>query len=116
MPSMTTFLLGVAALAAVIYAIGVDTTRNAVTTAGSKTKRAATTSTGAALGGIGFGAQLGYEVIQAGMMEPFAVTTIIAGITGFLGIEGMLGGLSGVQYLLIGVAIFAVVAVLGGDD
>jgi len=45
------------------------------------------------------------------MMEPFAVTTILAGIGGALGIEGMLGGISGLQYLLIGVTLFAGVVI-----
>lgn len=116
MPSMMTALLALVALAAVVFAIGVDRTRYAVTSAGSKTKRAATSTTGAAIGGVGIGAQVGFEIIQAGITEPFAVATILAGVTGYLGIEGMLGGITGLQYLLIGVTVFVAVAVLGGDE
>jgi len=123
MPEVMTAVIGFAALAAVIYAVGVDRTRNAAATGagaaktgGQYAKKAATSTTGLAVGGLGAGLQIGAEVVRAGMMEPFAVTTILAGVAGALGIEGMLGGITGLQYLLIGVALFAAVLIVGGDD
>lgn len=110
----TAVLLAVAA-AAVIYAIGLEETKQAATTVGGKTKRAATSTAGAGLMGAGIGMQLGAEIIQAGMAEPFAVTTIIAGVAGALGIGGVLE-ISGLQFLLIGITFFVAVVVFGGDN
>ncbi len=113
---MTTAFLALLALGAVVLVVGVDTTKSAAKTAGGVTKEAADTTAGWGLAGVLGGLQLGGELFAAMAMEPFAVTTALAGIAGALGIEGMLGGISGLQFLLIGVTIFAVVVLYQGDS
>ena len=109
-----TAILAVIAVGVIIYAVGVERTSAAATTAASGTKRVATSSYTAGAAGLGIGMQLGYELMMAIAQEPFALTTVIAGVTGALGIEGMLGGVSGLQYLLIGIAAFALTYAVAG--
>ncbi len=108
--AMTTTLLALLALGAVVAVVGVETTKSAATTAGSKTKSLADTTAGWGIAGALGGLQLGGELAAMFVMEPFAFTTIIAGVAGALGIEGMLGGISGLQFALIGVTVTAAVA------
>ena len=110
----TTAVLAVLAAGVVVYALGVERTTAAASTAASGTKRVATSGYTAGAAGIGIGMQLGYELMMAIAQEPFALTTAIAGLAGALGIEGLLGGISGLQYLLIGIAAFGLTYVAAG--
>lgn len=106
MPNAT-LLLAVIALGAVVLVLGTERTAAAAGTAASGTKQVATSSWTAGVAGLGIGLELGYQIVQAVAMEPFAFTTALAGLFGALGIEGYLGDLTGVQFLLIGLAVFA---------
>ncbi len=106
-----TFVLALVALGAVVYAVGLDTTKQATVGGARTAKRVGQTTTARATAGFLGGIAIAEQLALAAMMEPFAVTTILAGIGGALGIEGMLGGISGLQYLLIGVTLFAGVVI-----
>lgn len=114
--SVETLLLAVIATGIVVWALGVERTKDATKRAGSGAKRAASSTAGLAMFGAGAGMQLGVELVNAGMAEPFAVTTILAGIAGTLGIAGYLPDLSAAQFLLIGIGIFALVLAVRRDS
>lgn len=107
---MTTAVLALAALAVAVYAIGVSRTRQAVGSAAGTARGAATRGRMEILGGLGAGLMFGEQVIQAILNNPYGLTTIIAGVAGALGIEGLLAPITGPQFLLIGFLIFAGVA------
>ncbi|RLM53765.1 hypothetical protein DVK02_12890 [Halobellus sp. Atlit-31R] len=108
---MLTIALAAGVLGIVIYAIGFDTTRTAASTAGGGAKRVATSSAAAGAAGVGLGLQFGNELFQLLIMDPFAGTTVLAGVAGALGIGGYLGGITMAQFLLIGVGITGLVAI-----
>jgi len=115
--AMTTAVLGLVAVAALVFVIGVDSTRTAATKAGgtvrSKVNRSVALGAGGALAGLQFGDQL----VNAIFAEPGFALTAVAGIMGALGIEGVLGDISGLQFLLIGFVAFLVIyAMFGGGD
>jgi len=109
MPNMATGLLVALALVGVVMVVGTSRTASAAGTAGSGARRVVTSSWTAGLAGVGAGLEIGYQLLQAISMEPFAATTAIAGIMGALGIEGFLGDITGIQFLLIGFSIFLAV-------
>lgn len=111
-PITAVIALGVVGL--VIYAVGVERSRSAAATAAGGARRAATSGIGAGLAGVGLGLQFGNDLLMAIMAEPFALTTALAGVMGALGIEGFLGDISGLQFLLIGFAVFLVTYVVAG--
>ncbi|EMA01818.1 hypothetical protein C437_15401 [Haloarcula vallismortis ATCC 29715] len=109
MPEMATALLAAVAVVGVVVALGTDRTASAAGTAASGTKRVATSSWTAGLAGAGIGLEMGNQLVMAISAEPFAFTTMLAGVAGALGIEGLLGNISGIQFLLIGISIFLAV-------
>ncbi len=120
---MLTAGLGLLAVGALIYAIGVDETRSAAARTASGARRAGSgvasgVSTGALAGvaGIGAGLQFGNDLITAILMEPGFSLAAVTGIFGALGTGGFLGDLTGAEFVLIGFVIFVGVwAALGGD-
>jgi hypothetical protein len=118
MVEVATVVLGLVAVGALIYAVGINRSREAAARAGSGARSAATS--GVAVGGAGaaVGLQYGNDLITAVLSEPGFALTAVAGVMGALGIEGALGGITGTQFLLIGFAAFVLVWVVfgGGDD
>ena len=122
--STLTLALGVLAVGAIVYALGVERTRDAASTAGSAAStaggaasRAARSSATAGLAGLGIGLQFGNDLLTAILAEPGFALAAVAGGFGALGTGGFLGDLSGVQFLLIGLAAFAIgLAVFGGGE
>lgn len=114
MPEGATLLLAAIAIGGAVLALGTERTASAAGTAASGTKRVATSSWTAGVAGAGIGIELGNQLLMAISSEPFAFMTVLAGLTGALGIEEMLGGLSGLQYLLIGISVFSVVYYVDG--
>lgn len=104
--SAITVLLAVIAIGGLVYAVGVEESKSAATTAGRGARRAASSGWTAGIAGVGIGIEVGYQIIQAIAADPFAATTAVAGLFGALGIEGLLGDISGIQFLLIGVTVF----------
>lgn len=121
---MLTAALGVLAVGAVVYAVGVERSRDAAsrsgsaaTTAGGAASRAAQSSVAAGAAGLGIGLQFGNDLISAILADPGWAVAGLAGLAGSLGTGGYLGDLSGAQFLLAGLVIFAAgYAVFGGDD
>ena len=109
MPNGATALLGIVAVGGIIAVVGLSETASAAGTAASTTRRVATSTITQLLAGIGIGLELGNQLLMAISAEPFALTTAIAGIMGALGIEGVLGDISGLQFLLIGFSVFLAV-------
>lgn len=115
--STVTLGLGLLAVGALIYFVGIDESREAAARAGSGVRRGATSSVAAGAAGAGLGLQFGDQLVSAILTEPGFALTAVAGVMGALGIEGFLGDISGLQFLLIGFVVFlAVYALFGGDD
>jgi len=112
-----TLALGVVALGALVYFVGVDESREAAARAGSGVKRGATSGVAAGAAGAGLGLQFGDQIVNAVLSDPGFALAAVAGFFGSLGTGGFLGDITAVQFLLIGVVAFiAVYAVFGGDD
>jgi len=112
-----TLALGVIAFGALVYAVGVEESREAAARAGLGVKRGATSGVAAGAGGAALGLQFGDQLVSAILAEPGFALAAVAGFFGSLGTGGFLGDLTAVQFLLIGVVAFiAVYAVFGGDD
>ena len=122
--SPVTLALGVLAVGALVYVVGVERSRDAAARAGSAASsgagaatRAVSTSAAAGVAGLGVGLQFGDDLITAVLSEPGFALAAVTGIFGSLGTGGYLGDLSGLQFLLIGLVIFAVgYAAFGGED
>lgn len=115
--SATTLALGLIAIGAVVYFVGVDSTRMAAAKTGKTIKKNANRTVGAGVGGALVGLQFGDQLVNAILTEPGFALTAVAGVMGTLGIEGVLGDISGLQFLLIGfVAFLTVYALFGGDN
>jgi hypothetical protein len=114
MATPTTALLALVAVGVAVWAIGVSRTRNAVGSAAGRTRSAVTRGRMEILGGLGAGVMLGDQLVSAALSNPFGVTTIVAGVMGALGIEGILEPITGPQFLLIGFVIFVAVAMIRG--
>ncbi|WP_066415376.1 hypothetical protein [Halorubrum aethiopicum] len=125
---MLTLALGLAAVGALVYFVGLEESREAASRAGSTAGSAASTAGSAASRGLrstaaagvfgaGVGIQYGNELVNAILADPGWAVAAVAGIAGALGTGGFLGSLTGVQFLLIGVVVFMIgYAVFGGDD
>jgi hypothetical protein len=112
-----TAVLGLAAVAVLVFAVGLEETREAASRAGSSVKRSATSSVAAGAAGAGLGLQFGDQLLTAILSEPGFALAAVAGIFGSLGTGGFLGELTGVQFLLIGLVAFAGTwALFGGND
>ncbi|WP_281195837.1 hypothetical protein [Halorubrum sp. F4] len=121
---MLTVALGIVAVGALVYAVGVEESReaaaragSAASTAGSAASRGARSGAVAGAAGLGIGIQFGNDLVTAILAEPGWFVAAIAGLAGSLGTGGYLGSLTGAQFLLIGVTVFVIgYAVFGGDD
>ena len=114
---MLTAVLGLAAVAVLVFAVGVEETREAASRAGSGVRRGATSSVAAGAAGAGLGLQFGDQLLTAILSEPGFALAAVAGIFGSLGTGGFLGELTGIQFLLIGLVAFAGTwALFGGND
>lgn len=114
--SMTTLALGLVAVGALVYLVGIDSTRMAAAKTGETVRSNVSRSVAAGAGGAMLGLQFGNDLITAILSEPGFALTAVAGIMGALGIEGFLGNISGLQFLLIGFTAFLVVYSLFGGD
>lgn len=115
--SATTLALGVVAIGALVYFVGVDSTRMAAAKTGKTIRSNANRSLAAGAAGAGLGIQFGNDLFQAILAEPGFALTAVAGVMGALGIEGFLGDISGLQFALIGfVAFLTIYALFGGDS
>jgi hypothetical protein len=113
----TTLGLGVVAIGALVYAVGVERSRAAASKAGSGVKRGATSSVAAGAAGAGLGLQFGGDLVNAILAEPGFTLAAVTGIFGSLGTGGLLGDVTGGQFLLAGLIAFLVIySVFGGDD
>jgi hypothetical protein len=109
-----TAILAIGVVGLVVYAAGVERSRDAAASAAGTATRAARSGTAAGLAGLGVGLQFGNDLLMAIMAEPFALTTALAGIMGALGIEGFLGDIGGLQFILIGFGVFLATYVVAG--
>jgi len=117
MPAGVTLGLGLIALAAIVYVVGVDSTKAAATKAGGTVRSNVNRSVAVGAGGALAGLQFGDQLVNAILAEPGFALTAVAGIAGALSIEGFLGDISGLQFLLIGLIAFVTAyAVVGGGD
>ena len=115
--SVATLVLGVLAVGAIVYVAGVERAQAAATKAGAGAKRASQSTAAAGVAGAGLGLQFGDQLINAILAEPGFAFAAVAGIFGGLGTGGLLGDISGLQFLLIGLIAFLVIyGVFGGDD
>lgn len=122
--SAVTLALGVVAIGALVYAVGVEESREAAARAGygakragSGAKRAASSGVAAGALGAGLGLQFGNDLFNAILAEPGFALAAVTGALGALGTGGFLGDITAVQFGLIGVVVFlGVWAVFGGDD
>lgn len=115
--SATTLALGLVAIGALVYFVGLDSTASAASRTGSKVRSGANRGVALGAGGALVGLQFGDQLVNAIFAEPGFALTAVAGIMGALGIEGALGDISGLQFLLIGfVAFLTIYAMFGGDD
>jgi len=115
--STTTLALMLVAVGAVVYFVGVDSTRRAAATTGSTIRSNVNRSVAVGAGGALAGLQFGDQLVSAIFAEPGFALTAVAGIMGALGLEGVLGDISGLQFLLIGFVAFVVIlSLFGGDD
>jgi len=106
MPDTLTLGLGIALVAVVVYAIGVDRTRDATARAGSGLKRAAKSTFGLAAGGAMAGLTAGDALLQFVISDPATLIAGLLGSVGTLSLGGVLN-LSATQYGLI--AVFSIV-------
>ena len=117
MPAGVTLGLGLIALGAIVYFVGVDSTKTAATKAGGTVRNNVNRSVALGAGGAIAGLQFGDQLVNAILAEPGFALTAVAGIMGALGIGGFLGDISALQFLLIGIIGFVTIyAVFGGDD
>ena len=115
--STTTIALMLVAVGAVVYFVGIDSTRMAAARTGSRLRSTASRQVAAGAAGAGVGLQFGADLFNAVLAEPGFALTAVAGIMGGLGIGGFLGEISALQFLLIGFVAFLVVySLFGGDD
>jgi len=115
--STTTLALGLAAVAALVYFVGIDSTASAARSTGRSIRTNANRSLAVGAGGAALGLQFGNDLISAILAEPGFALTAVAGIMGALGTEGVLGDITGLQFVLIGFVTFLTVyALFGGDD
>ena len=114
---MLTAALGIIAIGALIYAVGFEESREAAARAGGGIRRGATSSVAAGAAGAGIGLQFGDQILNAVLAEPGFALAAITGVLGSLGTGGYLGDLTGVQFALIGFAVFVgIYVVFGGGD
>ena len=102
MPDALTLGLGIGLVGVVVYALGVDRTKEATSRAGGSLKRAAKSSYGLAAAGATSGLMAGDMLLQFVASDP---ATLIAGLLGGIGTLS-LGGvldLSATQYALIAI-------------
>lgn len=115
--SAVTLGLGLLAVGALVYAVGVDESREAAARAGSGVKRGAMSSVAAGAAGAGLGLQFGDQLLSAILSDPGFALAAVTGFFGALGTGGFLGEITAVQFLLIGVVVFiGAFALFGGDD
>ncbi|WP_435093405.1 hypothetical protein [Halorubrum sp. N11] len=115
--SVATIALAVVALGAIVFVAGVERAQAAAAKAGAGAKRASQSTAAAGLAGAGLGLQFGDQLINAILTDPGFTLAAVTGIFGGLGTAGLLGDVSGLQFVLIGLIAFAVgYAVFGGDD
>lgn len=110
---MLTAAIGILAVGAVVYAVGVDKTKMAATRAGSGARRAGSGVAGsvskgalAGVAGLGAGLQFGNDLFAAILADPGFSLAAVTGFLGALGTGGYLGDITGIQFLLIGVIVF----------
>ncbi|OYR55528.1 hypothetical protein DJ73_02175 [Halorubrum sp. Ea1] len=114
---VATIALAVVAIGAIVYVAGVERTQAAAAKAGSGAKRATQSTAAAGIAGAGLGLQFGDQLLNAILAEPGFAFAAVAGIFGGLGTGGFLGGISALQFLLVGVIAFLVIyGVFGGGD
>lgn len=113
---MLTAVLGVLAIGALVYAIGLEESREAATRAGSAASRGARSTAAAGVGGTVLGIQFGNDLVNAILAEPGFALAAVTGVFGSLGTGGYLGDLSGLQFLLIGVTVFFVLLIVFGGE
>jgi hypothetical protein len=117
MPAGVTLGLGLIALGAIVYFVGVDSTKTAATKAGGTVRNNVNRSVALGAGGALAGLQFGDQLVSAIITDPGFALTAVAGVMGALGIEGYLGEISGLQFLLIGFVAFVVgYSLFGGGD
>jgi len=115
--SATTLALGILAIGAVVFFVGVDSTRMAAAKTGKTIKSNANRSVALGAGGAIAGLQFGDALVNAILANTGFSLAAVAGVMGALGIEGFLGDITGFQFLLIGFVAFATIfAVFGGGD
>jgi hypothetical protein len=104
MPNAVTLGIAVAVVAVVVYALGVDRTKEATARTASTTKRAATSGFGVAAGGAMAGLAAGDALLQFVASDP---ATLIAGVTGVLGTLGLSGvvDITPLQFALIAIGL-----------
>ena len=117
MAAGVTLGLAIVALGAIVYFVGVDSTRMAAAKTGKTIKSNANRSVALGAGGAIAGLQFGDALVNAILANTGFSLAAVAGVMGALGIEGFLGDISGLQFLLIGLIAFVTLyAVFGGDD
>lgn len=104
-----TLVLALVVLGAVVYLVGYDQSKEV------GRRLASNTFTVLGAGFMG-GLAAGDFLLQTAFAEPFATIGVLAGVAAWLGIEGMLAGVSGLQVFLVIVAAILVVMALGGGD
>ncbi|TKX86966.1 hypothetical protein EXE43_05635 [Halorubrum sp. SS5] len=115
--SAVTIGLGLLAVAAIVYFVGVDSTKEYAAKTSKAAKSSASRTVGAGVGGAVVGLQFGDQLVNAILADPGFALNAVAGFMGALGIGGFLGDITAVQFLLIGLVAFVTVyAVFGGDD
>jgi len=104
MPDALTLGLGIALVGVVVYALGVDRTKEAASRTGGSLKRAAKSSYGLAVAGATSGLMVGDALLQFVASDP---ATLIAGLLGGIGTLSLGGvlNLSATQYGLIAVFV-----------
>lgn len=88
MPNAITLALGIAVVAVIVYAYGVEESKEAASRTASGTKRVATSGFTLAAGGAMTGLAAGDALLQFIAADP---ATLIAGVTGILGTLGLSG-------------------------
>lgn len=112
-----TLALGAVAVVAIVSAVGIEQTQAAAASAGSGLRRATSSGVAAGATGAGAGLMFGDQLVSAILAEPGFALAGVTGLFGALGTGGLLGDISGLQFLLIGLTAFIVVwSVFGGGD
>jgi len=104
MPNALTLALGIALVGVVVYALGVDRTKEATSRAGGGLKRAAKSSYGLAAAGATSGLVAGDALMQFVASDPATLAAGLLGGIGTLSLGGVLD-LSATQYALIAVFV-----------